>query len=73
MVVKSFTLLNNSINRKQKARDRKENLTAAPPQSCFVTVSVFVGISVHVLVEGFRSGSECVQSPWSPRLIEDLQ
>lgn len=41
--------------RKRKARDRKEHLTTAPSQSCFVTVSVFVGISVDVLqVEGYR-------------------
>lgn len=40
--------------RKIKARDRKENFTIkAPPQSCFVTVSVFVGISVDV---SFRQG-----------------
>lgn len=31
---------------KRKARDRKENFTIAPLQSCFVTVSVFVVISV---------------------------
>lgn len=53
--------------RKRKARDRKENLTTAPSQSCFVTVSVFVGISVDVLhVEGYRNGSEYVQRPLTP-------
>lgn len=49
MVVKSFTLLNYFI----KARDRKENFTIAALRSCFVTVSVFVGISVDV---PFRRG-----------------
>lgn len=34
--------------RERKARDRKENFTIAPLQSCFVTVSVFVVISVGV-------------------------
>lgn len=51
--------------RKRKARDRKENFTIAPPRSCFVTVSVFVGISVDVpFVEGSRTGSENVQCPF---------
>lgn len=53
--------------RQRKARDRKENLTTAPSLSCFVTVSVFVGISVDVLqVEGYRNGSEYVQRPLTP-------
>lgn len=40
MVVKSFTLWNYFMSGKRKARDRKEDLTAAPPRNCFVTVSV---------------------------------
>lgn len=55
--------------RKRKARVRKENFTMAPLRSCFVTVSVFVGISVDVpFVKGSRTGSECVQCPLTPRL-----
>lgn len=30
---------------RRKVRDRKDNFNMAPPQSCIVTVSVFVGIS----------------------------
>lgn len=47
--------------RKRKARYRKENFTIAPLQSCFVTVSVFVGISVDVpYIKGCRTGWECL-------------
>lgn len=53
--------------RKRKARDRKENFTIAPPQSCIVTVSVFVGIYVDVpFVKASRNGSESVQCPFTP-------
>lgn len=51
--------------RKRKARDRKENFTIAPLQSCFVTVSVFVVISVGVpQYRGTRNRSRvCVTPP----------
>lgn len=50
--------------RKRKARARKENFTIAPLQSCFVTVSVFVGTSVGSLhIKRSRPGSEYVQPP----------
>lgn len=53
-------------------RDRKENFTIAPPQSCIVTVSVFVGISRPV--EGNqkrRRGRERAQSDRRPQLSDD--
>lgn len=47
--------------RKRKARYRKENFNIAPLLSCFVTVSVFVGISVDVpYIKGCRTGWECL-------------
>lgn len=59
-----FTELLYEPKGKRKARDRKENFTIAPLQSCFVTVSVFVGISVGFpSIKGSRTGSECVQPP----------
>lgn len=50
--------------RKRKARDRKENFTIAPLQSCFVTVSVFVVISVGVpQYRGTRNRSRVCATP----------
>lgn len=52
---------------KRKARDRKENFTTAPPQSRFVTVSVFVGISVDVpFRQGIRNGLRVCAMPFDP-------
>lgn len=66
MVVKSFTLQNYFINGKEK-QEIEKIILIAPSQSCFVTVSVLVGISVGVpLVEGSRIGSEYVQCPLTP-------
>lgn len=66
MVVKSFTLQNYFINGKEK-REVEKKILMAPSQSCFVTVSVLVGISAGVpLVEGSRIGSEYVQCPLTP-------
>lgn len=54
---------------KRKAGDRKENFIIASSQGCFVTVSVFVGISVDVLlVKGSRSAGK---SPLTTHLSED--
>lgn len=54
-------------NGKEKQEIEKRILTKAPPQSCFVTVSVFVGISVDVpLAKGSRISSEYVQCPFNP-------
>lgn len=73
MVVKSFTLLTYFMYGKEK-QEIEENFTIAPPQSCFVTVSVFVGISVDVpYVEGSRTGSECVQCPLTPAVRTTFQ
>lgn len=56
---------------KRKARYRKENFTIAPLRSRFVTVSVFVGISVDVpYIKGCRTGSECLHPAPPPPPVD---
>lgn len=54
---------------KRKARDRKENFNIAPPQSCFVTVSVFIGLSVDVpFRQGIQNRLRVCTTPFDPAL-----